>query len=324
MRRTFLSVPFIATVWLLTCLCAEHAFAQYPTDAGGVPVPKSLDQGKIDRPLREKYKDDFASRDPSVRGALAHKLRETADGEADSTTKFVYLREARELAVGAGDMPYAMDVIDDMGATFAIDLSEMKASALSAAVDQARIPPGELAQNYLKVADSALLVWDLDLAHKAAYLAEKVGRGDAELMAAAKERDKISHVRTHLVLQFVDARKKLEKNPDDPQLNQFVGIHLCFNLNHWDTGLSYLAKSALGSLKALADKDLAGPTEAAAMAALADGWWDLSEPKAGLPAGCGHRRAAYWYQKALPGLTGDKKAEAEKRIADANADPAKP
>ena len=92
--------------------------------------------------------------------------------------------------------------------------------------------------------------------------------------------------------------------------------HLCFNTNHWETGLPYLAKSADPQLKEIAQRDLANPADAAAMAALADAWWDFADTKANLPAGAGHRRAVYWYAKALPGLAADKKVMAEQRIAE--------
>jgi hypothetical protein len=311
-----MSRTFPSAVLLILISCTASALAQ-TADNGALPVPKSLEQGKVDRPLREKYKEEFASNDPAARGALAAKLRDQAANSADSTTKFVLLREARELAVGAGDMPLAMDIIDDIAAVFSINAEEMKASALSAGVDQARVSPGELGASYLKVADKALSVWNLDLAHKAAYLAEKEAAGNREMMDAAKERDKISRMRIRVVQQAADAERKLAKKPDDPQLNQTVGVYWCFNVNRWDRGLPYLVQSASPALKVLAEKDAAAPSDAPAMAELADAWWDFADVKSGLPAGCGHRRAAYWYAKALPKLTGDKKAEAEKRIADA-------
>jgi hypothetical protein len=226
--------------------------------------------------------------------------------------------------VDAGDFSYAMDVVDDMARSYPISVSEMKATALAAGVDRARVPPAEMAQNYLKVSDDAMAAWDLDLAEKAAYLASKVSAGNRELQDEAKKRDKLARIRNHEVLQFISAEKKLAINPDDPDQNQIIGRHLCFNTNHWETGLPFLAKSASTALKEAAQRELDNPTDAAAMDALGDIWWDLSDPKANIPAGATHRRAAFWYAKTLPGLSGEKKEQAEKRIAEAAADQPKP
>ena len=306
-------------------LSAAACFAEQPSSAPSppqlVPVPKSLEQGKVDRPLREKYKAEFASRDPKERGALGRKLREEADKETDATAKFVRLREARDLSVDAGDFSYAVEVIDDIAATFTIDAQDMKQTALMAGVDKSRVAPDDLARSYIKVCDDSLAIWNTDLAKKAAFLATKVAVGNRDLLAEAKERGKIANLRNRALLAAIAANQKLAKTPDDPGANQVLGAHVCFNLNRWDIGLRMLVKSPAGTLKSLAERDLATPQDPAAMAALADGWWDFGEAKAGLAPGIGRRRSAYWYAKALPGLTGEKKAQAEKRIAEIGEPP---
>jgi hypothetical protein len=307
-----------ACLFIALCLSAPLIAAESTATQEVLPVPKALEQGKVDRPLRDKYKAEFASRDPKERGALGRKLREAAEAEKDSTARFVLLKEARDLAIDAGDLPFCMEVIDAMAKGFMIDPAEMKANSLSVALDKSRADPETLFNTYLKVADDCLVIWDLDLAGKSAYMASKLAARNRHWLAAAKEReDIVRHRKTEFTVANT-AYKKLARTPDDPQANQLVGRHICFNLNHWDAGLPYLAKSASETLKALAERDLAALTDPAAMAALADAWWDFSDVKLNIPAGAGHRRAAYWYAKALPGLCGGKKAEAEKRIAETN------
>jgi hypothetical protein len=271
--------------------------------------------------LREKYKTEFASRDAAVRAGLAHTLREQADKENDSIAKFVLLREARELAVDGGDFSYSLDVIDDMAKTYQIDVNEMKATALAGGVDRARLSRGELAQNYLKVTDEAINAWDLYIALKAVYLAEKESAGNPEFLAEAKGREKIARVRSHEVTLATQAAQKLARNPENPEQNLILGRHLCFNRKNWEVGLPYLAKCGISALKEIAQKEQANPTDAGTMSALADAWWEFNDPKAGLLAGSARARAAYWYAKALPGLSGEKKDEAEKRIAEAGPQP---
>jgi hypothetical protein len=226
------------------------------------------------------------------------------------------LHEARDLAVDAGDFSYAMEVIDDMAKTFAFDAQEMKISALSAGIDKSRLPPQDLARSYLKFCDECLAAWNTDLAIKAAYLASKLSAGDRDLYAEVKEREKVARVRNRQMAITIAANQRLLKNPDDPQSNLIVGIHVCFNTNHWEVGLPCLVKSPPGALKSLAERDLAGPKDSAEMDALADAWWNFADVKANIPIGASHRRAAFWYAKAMPGLSGEQKAQAEKRIAE--------
>ncbi|HET6250288.1 MAG TPA: hypothetical protein VFE47_21540 [Tepidisphaeraceae bacterium] len=316
--RSLIPGVFAFSLLFHTAVFAQASNSDGPGQ-GANRIPNSAEQGKVDRPLREKYKAEFASRDAGERGALGKKLREAADGDADPAVKFVYLREARDLAVDAGDFAYAMNVIDDMAASFPIDAREMKATALAGGIDRSRLSPEDLAESYLKFSDEMLAVWDADLAGKSAYLAEKLAARNPPLMAEAKKRDKQAKLERHEILQAIAAQKKLERNADDPEANQALGRHLCFNTNHWEAGLPYLVRSASSALRDLARKESANPADAPAMNDLADEWWEFNDPKAKLPAGAARRRAAFWYAKALPGLSGDRKDVAEKRIAEVEA-----
>ncbi|HWE95939.1 MAG TPA: hypothetical protein VG269_18395 [Tepidisphaeraceae bacterium] len=300
----------------LITFTASATFAEDASSSDRQPVPKSLEQEKAEREIRTKYKSEFAARDPGEQLALAHKLREEAAAADDLPTKFVLLREARDLAVKAGDFQYALATVDALAKSFAIDAEEMKASALSIGVDISALPAPQLVDAYLKVADDALEVWNVDLAHKSAYLARKVAKRDAGALAKVTECErKIAAERKELA-PIAAAAKRLKVDPDDPEANLIIGRHLCVNTKQWDAALPYLAKSPDGPTKDAATKDTAGPTEPDSMAAVADLWWDLKDAKANIPPAAAHARAAYWYAKALPGLTGEKKAIAEKRIAE--------
>jgi hypothetical protein len=307
---------------LLIALIAFSALATFAEDAPSAerqPVPKSLEQGKAEREIRAKYKSEFATRDPGEQLALAHKLREEAVSTNDFPTKFVLLREARDLAVKGGEFEYALATVDTIAKSFTIDAEEMKASALSIGVDISVLPASQLVEAYLKVADDALEVWNVDLAHKSAYLARKVAKRDAGALAKVSECErKIAAERKELA-PVVAAAKRLKLDPDDAEANLIVGRHLCVNTKQWDTGVPYLAKSPDGPTKDAATKDAAGPTEPDAMAAVADVWWDLKDAKANIPPAAAHVRATYWYAKALPGLMGEKKAIAEKRVGEGQA-----
>ena len=110
------------------------------------------------------------------------------------------------------------------------------------------------------------------------------------------------------------ARATLEKTPRDPHANLVVGKYQCFIQDDWDDGLRTLALGDDESLKALAKQELAGAATSPEQAKLGDGWWSLAEHQEGTPRKDYRARAGYWYQQALPGLSGLMKDKIEKRL----------
>ena len=76
-----------------------------------------------------------------------------------------------------------------------------------------------------------------------------------------------------------------------------------------------LALGGDATLKALAQKDMKRPADAAEQVKLGDSWWNLAEKEEGAAQKNLQDRAGYWYKKALPGLAGLAKDKVEKRIA---------
>jgi hypothetical protein len=77
-----------------------------------------------------------------------------------------------------------------------------------------------------------------------------------------------------------------------------------------------LALSSDPAWKALAVDDLEGATGHAEQMELGDRWWNLAEKEEGAAKSSIQGRAAHWYQKALPGLTGVVKDKVNKRLAE--------
>ena len=71
------------------------------------------------------------------------------------------------------------------------------------------------------------------------------------------------------------------------------------------------------TLQAMATKDRKGATSPDDQVDLGDAWWDLGEKASGSVRQRIRQRADYWYEKALPGLTGLVKDMVKKRIQDA-------
>ncbi|HSI35399.1 MAG TPA: hypothetical protein VK986_17595, partial [Tepidisphaeraceae bacterium] len=113
---------------------------------------------------------------------------------------------------------------------------------------------------------------------------------------------------------------RLAADPDDPAANLAVGRHWCFDLNAWPAGLPKLARGSDPALKALAERDLAGPKAGAPLADLADAWWDVAArfPE-GLTRSNVTAHAADLYRRAAPALAGMRLRLAEQRAGDGGA-----
>ena len=65
MFRSFYLIALALGV--LLAFSTRNVFSQASGSESLLPIPKALEQGKVDRQLREKYKAEMASRDPHDR-----------------------------------------------------------------------------------------------------------------------------------------------------------------------------------------------------------------------------------------------------------------
>lgn len=111
----------------------------------------------------------------------------------------------------------------------------------------------------------------------------------------------------------------LRAEPANPEANAATGKYLCFVKGDWDRGVLMLALGSDPSLKAIAEKELdeLTPTRPEQVG---DGWWERAEEEVGTIQKRTRARAAYWYRKALPGLSGFARDLIQKRL-DSLAEP---
>jgi hypothetical protein len=301
----------------LYLLSAGTVIAQtHPSDSRR-PVPNSSKQSPVLRQIREEHKADYADREATPQLQLAKVFRKEAAATDDPVRQFVLLREARELAINGGDLDECFGVIDDMARSFTVDASDMKVTAMAASLDRARVPPRQLLDQYLKIADASVSVYDVRMASQAMVLANRIVRGshDASAMARAHAVDLRVHEASRQLAPVAAAANYLKDHPDDPRANLTVGRFLCFMRGMWDEGLPLLAKGSDKILGDLAASDLARPENASGQIHLADAWWNIRDAK-DAPQQSARRRAAFWYEKALPQLAGPEKLTAQQRIAE--------
>ena len=269
-----------------------------------LPIPDDAAQEKVMATIRDIYKDDYKDKT-----ALARKLIQKANETQNTTDRFVLLQEAKDLASETWQGQVAFEAIDAMASEYDISSPEMKA----AVIEQAAKKPRITAEQKTAIANAALQVVDEAIGEDKFDAAKKAGRIASQLVRQTKDKDLLQEVVAKgkqvgtAAKAYADAQEAiatLKDKPDDPDANVAVGKYLCFNKGNWAKGLPMLAKGNDAELKALAAKDIAGTASADEQAKLGDAWWGVST-----------ERASYWYEQALPGLTGLEKDRVEKRVA---------
>lgn len=290
-----------------------------PVEKPTLPAPPSeAELSKTQAEVRRKYRTEFQNDDPEAKVELTRKLVAQALAESDRTVQFAILSEALDLAADAGAVRIFGQLTKLIAERFAVDQLQLKVERLSRNARHAR--PAEanqaLAKLALEVADQALAADQFAVAVRAGEAAREMARrakdGVRLKQAAAMLRDVIARQEAHAA--NLKAGETLTRQPDDLRANLLRGKYLCFIKGDWATGLTHLSKGGDPVLRRLAEVEKQPVETAVQMAALGDQWWDAVKL---LDEACqehAKRRAASWYAKALPELTGAAKARAKKRV----------
>lgn len=292
---------------LLLCLVLRLQESALP------PEPPADAQKETLRLLKQVFKDDYARREPAQVRDFARKLLEQGVATKDDLpSRFVMIREARDLAVAAGDAETVHRACLALEQSFTVDGPALKLAALGRVAAGAKDAESlrSLVRAYLATAEDAVRADALEAASSAAVRAEAAAKSvqDAVLAGRASEfRREIASIKEDW----------LKAKSGEPEA---TGRHLCFIKGDWKKGLPLLAAEGKGALKELAAKDSAAPVESSAQAEVAEGWWDLAQKeksswrKARMVA-----RSRHWIDRALGAATGLAKLKLERRLEEAEA-----
>lgn len=281
-----------------------------PPEDKRLPIPGRAAESEALREIRDLFKDDYAgAKDRHQEDRLAGMLlKKAVDTKDDPVARYVLFTEARDYAIAAGNSELFLKTLRSIGQEYSVDWLIMATETLQRPARKPHDTDANraMADTALGLVGDAVAGEEYDLAMMLAEASRLMAR-DCRPRDLARTKRAVAVKRSVEALR--DAEKVLAEQPDDPQANLTAGKYYCFVENDFDRGLPMIRKGSDPLLAGLAEADLAGPSEAAAMVALADRWWDASEAALEADQQWPRNRAAYWYKRALrhvSGLTEDR------------------
>jgi hypothetical protein len=235
---------------LAVLILAVAAGAQDPAPTAiKAPVPDEASIKKAEAELRELFKADYKSNDPTDRRAFAKKLLDAGNREdVDVPTRYVVLREVIDLAAQAEDLGTSFTAAERLGARYEVDPFGLKADALATARKAARRTDAlaRIAATALRTSRDARMADRLDAALRALKEADTAAKGakDNSLAKPIADETRLLAIAKKDLAEVEEARTKLSSTPDDPKANLTVGRWLVFEKGKAKDGLPYLAKGA--------------------------------------------------------------------------------
>lgn len=316
------SIPRSTTLWFCVSLVVVLlALIGAPLHAFGderIMPPDGSALSQAVKAVRDGFGKELSASQPTELQQAAEKLLKLVDTEADATTRYAMLMEAAGAAIKAEKIELTLAILEKQAALFRVDLRDLRTDAYLLIGRSAKDPAVHQRLVELNLSDVEALITSGDY-----EIAERQVRATDASLAKAKDASLNKRVvetsgqintfrREQQAYQIVQT--KLLEKPDDPDANLAVGRYLCFFKGDWAKGLPHLAKGRDPMIAAAAKSDIAMPEQAEAQAASGALWWDTAEKQSGRVKEAMQQRASFWYESALPSLTGLAKTVAEKRI----------
>ena len=317
----------------LFCCCVAILFglpslgAEPPKKAA---VPDAAAQADATKLIKEVFGPEItAAKTPAQKQALAKKLLQKAkESENDRSSQYCLLDLSREIALQGTDGPTAFQALEEMDKSFQV--TDLFLMGTQAAILNKLAPEAKTAEQH-----KALMEKAVDLSNKAVLrdnyaaakhfsdfaLGEAKKCSDNALVKRATERNAEIDELSKTYESVKTALATLETSLTDPEANLTVGKYECFVKGEWTSGVKHLAIGNDAELKSLAETELKGVASSDEQAKLGDGWWKFAEARKGTAKKQIQRRAAHWYQNALPSLSGLVKDKIEKRLKELDDDP---
>ena len=287
------------------------------------PVPDDAAQARARQLLRDVYGDEHDAAETSEEKAeLARKLLDqAAKSRGAPASHFVLLRVAEEVATAAADGETALEAVERIVATYAVDAMGMRRECVEGLADAAKLSSQRtaLAEQVDSLVDLALAEDDFEAAGRFGRIAEdlaKRGRSYALAKEIAARMERLGELR-RAHAEYEKAEARLDHSPTDPEANLTAGRYLCLLRDDWDWGIPMLALGGDPALKGPAVKELRAADSPEAQIALGDAWWEVAQSTEGRQRDTFLHRAGHWYEKAQSqGTSGLAKVKVDRRLAE--------
>jgi hypothetical protein len=287
-----------------------------PPRAKKLSIPEEDALLAATKELKAMLKEEFAEKDPAKKPRLIAQLFRQAQESPNAALRFASLREIRDLAAQAVDLPLAWQAVEQLDQIFADKPIEHYVQIMEAAkkASRTRQKDEELFIGYLRVLDEIKQADAFDQLNNVTPIGQAfsvrlskelkavLDRSLKTLAQVAKEHERVK-----------EFRERLKENPQDTMAAAEVGRYVAFFKEDWAKGLELLA-GATGMLARTAKKDLAQPCEPLAQLQLADDWEEIARAETGLARNHIQDRAKLWYYRSLSRLEGMTRTRVEDRL----------
>lgn len=249
----------------------------------------------------------------------------TAD-EDDPARVFVLLDAATKFAVDAGDLPLALQAVDQQAATFAVDLQDKRLDILKEiAKSGSPATATSVVEMLLSEADKFGNNGEFQAATALISIAQATARRVKDHAGQQAAATRLSALRESekRAAKIAPLIERLKTNPEDREAASLLGKHRCFVEGNWVAGLPLLARGDDSSLARLACLDTAAESDTTSRLRAADAWWEIASDGNSAFADAADQRARFHYGHAIGGLQGLERARVEQRLRTPEKTPAR-
>ncbi len=270
--------------------------------------------------VRGVYENEYSgAKSAQAKATLAKELLQQSAINQDPAERWALLEEAGALAINAGDVALASQVMQQVLEAYRIDRSQTQLDIYQRLLRTASgAQVGQLGRPVLSLVGSALKNGEMGIAQQAAGLAASVARKarDPELIKASNALRQEIKERAGLETRTQSLKDRLQDNPGDRDASHDLGLILYLNDLSATEGLRLLQQSTDPALVRLAKMELGvdGASGDKGRLAIADGWYDWARSATGAFRTQAEARALALYLAISPTLQGLESARVAKRI----------
>jgi hypothetical protein len=302
-----------------------------PAEIKRIEVPEKTELAEARAEVRQVFSLDRELERAEAGELVGVMMREAEKPEQQPAETYILLEQAAVLAVDQAELGVALRAVEEMERRFNLEDATNIRLKLTIKAVKSKVPLQQrpvLASQSIRVLDEGLGAGRYEeveqITEELLTLLRRAGRTPltAEIV---RRREQAAQGARHSRMATA-AMRTLKETPDDPRANRIAGRFLAFHRHQWEKAWPMLAQGDEAVLRDLAKDEikLAELTENSgdedgqvgrARLDLADAWFDAANGQSDeADKLVMRRRAAHWYQEALPAVEGLRATKAQRRL----------